>query len=56
MQTLNDLQGKVSLNNPYLYFIYIDIATHVTFQSSKFNKPFQVLGANTESSKQTQLL
>lgn len=59
MQTLNDLKGKVSLNNSHMYFIDSNIkeVTHVTCQSSKFhNKPCQLLGANTESSKQTQLL
>lgn len=59
MQTLNDLKGKASLNNPHMYFIYSNIieVTHLTCQSLNFsNKPYQVLGANTESSKQTQLL
>lgn len=58
MQTLNDVNG--SLNNPHLYFKYSNTyteVTHVTRQSLKFcNKPGQVLGANTDGSKQTQLL
>lgn len=58
MQTLNDLNG--SLNNPHSYFKYSNKyteVTHVIRQSLKFcNKPGQVLGAHTKSSKQTQLL